>query len=88
MDVTGLMRRSAQYNAHHTAVCSATAASPSRRPGSAACGWRSLTCSDVMPSRPRGSAVERAFAEMNGMGTTGEFFRNPFEPLADRALPG
>lgn len=28
------------------------------------------------------------FAEMNGMGAIGEFFRNGFEPLAGRALPG
>lgn len=28
------------------------------------------------------------FAELNGIGAIGEYFRNQFEPLADRALPG
>ncbi len=61
----------------------------------APCIFRYLETLHPEPNLLGRDAVETArigswerFCEMNGMGAMGEFFRNQFEPLADRALPG
>ncbi len=61
----------------------------------APCIFRYLETLHPEPNLLGRDAVETArigawerFAELNGIGAIGEYFRNQFEPLKDRALPG
>lgn len=61
----------------------------------APCIFRYLETLHPEPNLLGRDAVETArigawerFGELNGIGAIGEFFRNQFAPLADRALPG
>lgn len=58
-------------------------------------GFRYLESLHPQPNLLGSDALEGArieawerFAEMNGMGAIGEFYRNQAAPLADRAVPG